>query len=63
MTELKVICSWCGEEIEIKDGDGETGESHGICDSCLVKNFPDLAQKILGDKEVIIKGGEANVLS
>lgn len=55
MTEIKVICACCGEEIDIKDGEGQTGESHGICDSCLVKNFPDLAKKIIGDKEVVIK--------
>lgn len=52
---IKEICAWCGNEIKVKEGEVEGGESHGICKSCLVKNFPDIAEKILGDEEVYIE--------
>jgi len=30
-----VICSYCKKIINIKDGEGVSGTSHGICNSCL----------------------------
>ncbi len=34
MTTITVICAWCGRHLGIKDGDGQTGISHGICPEC-----------------------------
>ena len=39
--EMAVICAWCGKEIGRKPGLGETGISHGICDECEQKCFPE----------------------
>ncbi len=31
---LKVECAWCGKDMGEKDGQGEEGITHGICDEC-----------------------------
>lgn len=33
-TTLTIVCSWCNKVIGTKDGDGQTGETHGICSKC-----------------------------
>ena len=37
MTILKVVCAWCGADMGEKDGEGEKGLSHGMCDKCYAK--------------------------
>jgi len=37
MTTLKVICAWCGAPLGEKDGQGEVGISHGMCQKCFAK--------------------------
>lgn len=36
-TTLKIVCAWCGKDMDTKDGQGVTGTSHGICDECIEK--------------------------
>lgn len=31
-----VICAWCKKVITVKDGQGTSGFSHGICECCAV---------------------------
>jgi hypothetical protein len=33
-TCLTVVCAWCGHELRVVDGLGQTGQSHGICQDC-----------------------------
>ena len=49
MTTLIVRCAWCGKDTGTKDGKGTEGHTDGICKPCLLKNFPDIYQKIYGD--------------
>ena len=37
MTTMKVVCAWCGADLGEKDGKGEDGISHGMCDKCFAK--------------------------
>lgn len=46
MTIIKIECGWCGKPLGEKDGKGVEGVSHGICDDCLTKNFPHIADTI-----------------
>ena len=42
VTTITVICAWCGKPLGTKDGDGQTGVSHGICHDChetLISEF------------------------
>ena len=39
MTRLKVVCAWCGADMGEKDGEGEEGISHGMCDKCYAKEM------------------------
>ncbi len=34
---MKIVCAWCGKDIGEKDGKGEKGVSHGMCEECLAK--------------------------
>ena len=52
MSPLKIVCSWCQKELGEKEGEGVDGISHGICDDCLLHNFPHLYDKIKGKLEV-----------
>lgn len=45
MTVIRVICGWCGKKIGEKDGHGTEGRIYGICDKCLARNFPVIAEK------------------
>ena len=36
-TVLKVECAWCGKDMGEKDGQGQEGTSHSICDECAAK--------------------------
>lgn len=40
MTTLIIVCAWCGKYLGEKDGDGQTGITHGICPECAEENFP-----------------------
>ena len=35
-TELTVVCAWCGKVIGEKNGNGQSGTTHGICPECSV---------------------------
>lgn len=35
--QIEVRCAWCGKLMGYKDGQGQTGVSHGICGGCLVQ--------------------------
>ena len=39
---MKVICAWCGKDMGEKDGKGVEGVSHGICEDCVNKYFPEI---------------------
>jgi hypothetical protein len=39
LTTMKVTCAWCQTPQESKEGNGSTGESHGICPSCMTKHL------------------------
>lgn len=43
---MKRACGWCP-----KDPDEPYETSHGICDECLRKYFPEQAELILGQEE------------
>lgn len=34
---IQVVCAWCGADMGEKDGEGQEGISHGICEECLGK--------------------------
>ena len=34
---MKVVCAWCGKDMGEKDGKGQKGISHGLCNECLYK--------------------------
>ena len=34
-TVLEIRCAWCGDTLGYKNGKGQSGISHGICDTCL----------------------------
>ena len=36
-TTMKVVCAWCGADMGEKDGLGNTGTTHGICEKCFRK--------------------------
>jgi len=37
MTVIKVVCAWCGKDMGEKDGQGQEGVSHGMCEECGAK--------------------------
>lgn len=37
MTTIIVLCDTCGKFLDIKDGHGVNGTSHGKCPECLEK--------------------------
>jgi hypothetical protein len=39
MTILQIKCAWCGKDMGTKDGQGQTGTTHGICETCAEKEF------------------------
>jgi hypothetical protein len=45
-TIMRCICSYCKNQYGIKDGQGQEGDSHGICPDCLKKEFPDYAERL-----------------
>lgn len=36
MTELEIVCAWCGKVLGVKDGKGQEDASHGICSRFLL---------------------------
>jgi peptide methionine sulfoxide reductase MsrB len=38
-TRLEVVCAWCGKHMGWKDGKGETGITHSICQKCYKKEL------------------------
>ena len=34
LTILTAVCGWCGCPLPPKNGEGEAGVSHGMCDAC-----------------------------
>lgn len=46
----KTICAWCG--VTITPGD-DSNLSHGICDECQHKNFPELVEGATSDSPAI----------
>lgn len=43
---MKIECAWCGKDMGEKEPLVEPGPTHGICDDCLLHNFPHLYDKI-----------------
>lgn len=37
--EYIVMCAWCGKVIGKKNGQGQSGISHGMCPECSAKEF------------------------
>ncbi len=37
VTIIKIECAWCGKGMGEKDGEGQTGISHGLCPECARK--------------------------
>ena len=35
--KMKIICAWCGKDLGEKDGKGEEGVTHGLCQECFDK--------------------------
>lgn len=50
MSIIKIVCSWCKKNLGEKDGEGETGISHGMCPECL--------KKMKDEVNVYFKSGE-----
>ncbi len=42
--EIKEVCAWCKKVMKLIPGEGR--DSHGICDDCLKKYFPDDAEVV-----------------
>ena len=36
-TELTSVCAWCGKVLGKKEGNGQSGITHGICPECSTK--------------------------
>ena len=34
---MKIVCAWCGKDMEEKNGNYEDGVSHGMCEECFTK--------------------------
>ena len=46
-TILRIRCAWCGKDMGEKDGKGAEGVTDGICDNCLLLNFPHVYEKVM----------------
>lgn len=51
MTKMRVVCAWCGADMGEKDGQGETGVSHGMCEDCYNRASFEKAQSHPFSKE------------
>lgn len=38
-TTMTIVCAWCGKFLGEKDGQGQTGITHGICIGCKAKEL------------------------
>ncbi len=50
---MKIVCAWCNKDMGEKGT--EDGETHSICDDCLLHNFPHLydeVKEILDEEEM-----------
>ncbi len=36
---MQVVCAWCGKDMGEKDGQGQEGATHGICEECSKKEM------------------------
>lgn len=45
---ISVVCAWCQADMGEKDGKGQTGTTHSICQACLAK---DLREPLSGGKK------------
>ena len=62
-TKLKRACMYCGKSMGEKDGEGQEGTSHSICQSCWYENCPGLypddeSEQTLAVLQVIEKRAE-----
>ena len=39
---MRIICAWCGKEMGVKEAEGGSGITHGICPECNKKVREDL---------------------
>ncbi|MBA7709485.1 hypothetical protein ES703_118403 [subsurface metagenome] len=39
---MRKVCAWCQADMGEIEGKGETGTTHGICQACQLKYFPEL---------------------
>ena len=44
-TVMKVVCAWCGVDMGTKDGQGQTGTTHGMCRKCAKKELAKLPKE------------------
>ena len=42
--EVKVVCAWC--QCHISGDPDDPVVSHGICEACVEKHFPELADEM-----------------
>ena len=55
MADVKVVCSWCKKVM--KEGP-EDRVSHGVCEECLEKHFPETGEeKSKEEKEAVTEFG------
>lgn len=43
---MKIVCAWCGKTTGEKEPLEDKSVTHGICEKCLIKNFPHIAEKV-----------------
>lgn len=58
-TKLTVLCAWCGAFIREIDGQGNSGESHGICDKCFRKETRKIRRDTI--KKVLVRLNPLNI--
>jgi len=66
-TVLKVECAWCGKDMGEKDGKGQEGTSHGICDECAAKmmerRLDPIVARVLAQEPVEVQRTVIGILS
>lgn len=55
MTLLRRVCAYCGMDMGIKDGQGVSGVTHGICDSCLERETRAVLDVMQVQREIAVR--------
>jgi len=53
-TTMTIICAWCGKHLGDKEGGGESGTTHTICDECSKQEL----DKYMKSKEITNAGSK-----